>query len=210
MFKNTLILAFLFSMAIQAQNICTEVLTRYNYSTDLLEYDTVSANITNIRTNAWMNASAAIFLNKFKDDPMQINITNNQRVTWAIFSLPAYCNWGNNAVSELFKGDYEESGLTEDQINYFDIYMDGELSRNRLLLHTRHELEARTSTQMDNLIDSICIGIRIKDNQIIAGKLVSYNETNGIAFLLLKNGYSAWYAKLYSISKYRDGDKNYY
>lgn len=216
--KLTIILLFAFlvlmtkdTAILKAQNICTETLTRYNYTVDSFYYDIISVNLTAMRVNNQINITSAnklIELNGFK---MSVDTVYDYRMAYAVFALNGFCNWGQTQTLNLFKGDYEASGLDSNQIGFFDIYMcDSRLSQDRLLIHARHELEARNTTLMDELIDSTCIGLRYYDNQIVVGKLISHSESQGKAFLLLDNQLTTWVVDWYSVAKATNDEINKY
>lgn len=181
-----LLLLFL-ALNAKAQNVITYVNTVYN---DSVITDTNTIDITYLKTNSLITANMANKMIEFKNMPMIRNISANKRGICQVIQVV----WGSTTVNNLLLGDY--TGINDNQSNLFDLYFsENKPKRKELIQRLRHELE----NGLNDLIDSVCVGIT--NNNIFAGTLLSFNESENWAILVNKNGWECRKVEFYTVCK---------
>jgi len=182
----------LITFIVNAQNVMDY--TKTVYTGDSLRVDTFTIDISYLKDNSLLNASTANYLIEYKDIPSTINSANNRFALVQVFSSVA--GWGTSQVNNLYVGNYSGSGLNENQINLFNLYYsDNSNKKDELEVRFRHELNGT----MLSMVDSICLGYNIR-NKKVAGTLVLYDQSKGIAVLRTKNSYSGFIVDYYTVT----------
>lgn len=132
---------------------------QWNKTGDSLEWYNDTINFSVLKDNNWINANLATKMVELFNTPRLLNPEDKKILINQFFAQTN--GWSTATINLLTVGDYSNT-LNINQRNLHKLYFASQTEylakRYEMLIRIRHELEARTTSLMNNLIGMYCIG----------------------------------------------------